>query len=166
MLYAITNPAGPEACHGFRGPGLISAPARRSASVNETIRARLLSDYLEGWAGADPVKIADATAPGYHFEDPFVGTFSTLALPRYFEALRSRNGLGARAGRQHLSFLLRGPMDNPPVPGTLEFWREAPRLGLTGTSLITVGPHGVTSERVAYDLNMASEQLRQAKAHS
>jgi hypothetical protein len=45
--------------------------------------------------------------------------------------------------------------------GELQLWREAPRLGLTGLSVITVGPLGVTSERVAYDLNMASEQLRQ-----
>jgi hypothetical protein len=49
--------------------------------------------------------------------------------------------------------------------GELQFWREAPSLGLTGTSLITVGPGGVTSERVAYDLNMASEQLRARQLH-
>jgi hypothetical protein len=145
---------------------MIPAPARRRAFADETRPARLLADYLEGWAGADPVKIADATAPDYHFEDPFVGTFPTVALPRYFAALMSRNGLGALASRQYVSFLLRGPMDTEPVPGTLEFWREAPRLGLTGTSLITVGPLGVISERVAYDLNMASEQLRQSRAHS
>jgi hypothetical protein len=51
-------------------------------------------------------------------------------------------------------------MDGPPERGALEFWREASRLGLTGTSLITVGSLGVSSERVAYDLNMASDQLR------
>ena len=52
-------------------------------------------------------------------------------------------------------------MDGLSERGALEFWREAPRLGLTDTSLITVGPLGVISERVAYDLNMASDRLRQ-----
>jgi hypothetical protein len=93
-----------------------------------------------------------------------VGTFATLALPRYFAVLKSRAGLGAPIPLRHLSFLLRGPMDTSTTPGALEFWREVPRLGLTGTSLITIGPRGVTSERVAYDLNMASDQLRRPKA--
>jgi hypothetical protein len=57
-------------------------------------------------------------------------------------------------------------MDASSRRGELQFWREAPRLGLTGTSLITMGPHGVMSERVAYDLNLASEQLRRPDARS
>jgi hypothetical protein len=121
------------------------------------MQARLLAHYVEGWAQADPVKIADATAPEYCFDDPFVGRFSILALPRYFEALKSRTGLG---GWQHLQFLLSGPMDGWPQRDALQFWREAPELGLTATSLIAIGPTGVTSERVAYDLNIASDQLR------
>jgi hypothetical protein len=51
-------------------------------------------------------------------------------------------------------------MDGWPQCDALQFWREAPSLGLTGTSLIAVGSSGVISERVAYDLNMASDQLR------
>jgi hypothetical protein len=44
----------------------------------------------------------------------------------------------------------------------LEFWREAPRIGLTGISRIEVGERGVVSESVAYDLNLASDLLRRA----
>ncbi len=134
--------------------------SRRQALVEEWTRARLLAEYLEGWSEADPVKIASATASAYRFDDPFVGTFATLTLPRYFQALGSRVGLGALVGREHLSFVLRGPMDVPSSNGERQYWREAAHLGLTGTSLITLGPDGVMSERVAYDLNLASEQLR------
>ena len=38
--------------------------------------------------------------------------------------------------------------------------RQAPGLGLTGTSEIILGPHGIVAERVAYDLNLACGQLR------
>jgi hypothetical protein len=157
MLHVATLPAGLDARHAFRIP---AAPARRRALDQQALIARLLADYLQGWAEADPVSIAEATAPGYRFDDPFVGTFSTLELARYFGTLRSRAGLGTLAGREHLAFVLSGPMDAAWGQGDLQFWREAPRLGLTGTSLVTVGPAGVISERVTYDLNMASEQLR------
>ncbi len=163
MLDVITVPAAFDPYQPLRGPEPV--PAKRRGFVDEGTRARLLADYLEGWAEADPVKIAGATAPGYRFDDPFVGVFSTLALPRYFEVLRSRAGLGTRIGRQQVSFLLCGPMDTQAAGGVLQFWREAPRLGLTGTSLITVGSGGVISERVAYDLNMASEQLRRPRSN-
>ena len=158
MLNVIIDPAAFVPAHARHGTGRTPAPARRR--IDEATRAQLLARYLEGWAEADPVRIAGATAPGYRFDDPLVGTFSTLALPRYFGMLRSRAGLGALVRRDHLSFVLRGPMDTPSVGGELQFWREAPHLGLTGRSLITIGPLGVISERVAYDLNVASEQLR------
>jgi hypothetical protein len=158
MLNATTVPA-PFGAYRTRGDfGQVPTQARHRA-VDEAMQTRLLARYVEGWAEADPVKIADATAPEYRFDDPFVGTFSILALPRYFEALKSRTGLGARAGWQHLNFFLSGPMDDRPQCDALWFWREAPNLGLTGTSLIAVGPSGVISERVAYDLNIASDQL-------
>jgi hypothetical protein len=48
----------------------------------------------------------------------------------------------------------------------LEFWREAPRIGLTGITRIEVGEHGVISERVAYDLNLASDLLRRTSQPS
>jgi hypothetical protein len=87
--------------------------------------------------------------------------FSASALPGYFEAPRSRNRLGTLAGHHHVAFLLRGPMDVLSERGELQFCREALHLGLTGISLIRVGASGVISERVAYNLSMASEQLRQ-----
>jgi hypothetical protein len=124
----------------------------------------MLARYIGGWAEADPVKIASATAPAYRFDDPFVGTFASLALPRYFQALTVRVGLGAFVARKHLSFVLRGPMDTLSSKDEQPFWREATLLGITGTSLITVSPGGVMSERVACDLNLASEQLRRPDA--
>jgi len=42
----------------------------------------------------------------------------------------------------------------------LQFWREAPRIGLTGIARIEVGERGVSADCVAYDLNMASDLLR------
>jgi hypothetical protein len=46
----------------------------------------------------------------------------------------------------------------------LQFWREAPRIGLTGVAEIEIGEQGVVAERVAYDLNLASDILRRALA--
>ena len=46
------------------------------------------------------------------------------------------------------------------MPNGLQFWREAPRIGLTGISQIVVGERGVIAEGVAYDLNEASDMLR------
>ena len=161
MLNATTAPAPFGAYRTLGGRGQLADRAKHRVPGEEAMQARLLARYVEGWAEADPVKIADAAAPEYCFHDPYVGTFSISALPRYFEALRSRTSLAPRTGWQHLSFLLSGPMDaSHPPRGALQFWREAPRLGLTGTALITVGPSGVVSERVAYDLNIASDQLR------
>ena len=120
-----------------------------------------LDCYIEGWAKADPDRILDATAHDYCFHDPLVGQFVRASLPRYFALLQERF---ARAGaiRQHdLAFSLHGPMI-----GTrgLQFWREAPRIGLTGVTEIVAGPHGIVAERVSYDLNLASDLLRRAEA--
>jgi hypothetical protein len=41
----------------------------------------------------------------------------------------------------------------------LQFWREAPRIGLTGVAWIEIGRLGVSAENVAYDLNMVSDLL-------
>jgi hypothetical protein len=37
-----------------------------------------LDCYGEGWAEANLGKILDATAPGYRFRDPFVGSFAAV----------------------------------------------------------------------------------------
>jgi hypothetical protein len=54
------------------------------------VRDHILSRYLEGWAEANPAKILDATAAGYCFRDPLVGSYSRRSLPEYFECLQAR----------------------------------------------------------------------------
>jgi len=53
-------------------------------------------------------------------------------------------------------------MDHPSDPERLRFWREAPRIGLIGITEVEVGERGVIAERVAYDLNLASDILCRA----
>jgi hypothetical protein len=117
-----------------------------------------LGHYREGWAEVDPDKIFDATAPDYCFHDPLVGSFSRSTLTRYFAAVTARMARAGGARRQDLAFFLHGPLAEP-TP-TLRFWREAPRIGLTGVSEVIVGPAGIIAERVNYDLTLASELLR------
>jgi hypothetical protein len=115
----------------------------------------LLDTYFEGWADADADLILSATAPNYCFHDPLVGRFARVSLPRYFTLLHEKFARAGAMKRREVAFILRGPM----IHGQ-QFWREAPALGLTGTSEIILGPHGIVSERVAYDLNLACGQLR------
>jgi hypothetical protein len=117
----------------------------------------LLDTYFEGWADADADLILSATAPNYCFHDPLVGRFARVSLPRYFTLLLEKFARAGAMKRRDVAFILRGPM----IHGQ-QFWREAPALGLTGTSEIILGPHGIVSERVAYDLNLACGQLRRA----
>ena len=129
--------------------------------VNERLaRNPILACYLEGWAEANPAKILDATDPGYGFNDPLVGFYSRRSLPEYFERLQARFARAGAVSRQDLSFHLRGPMDRLSRDDELEFWREAPWIGLTGISQITASPRGVLAESVAYDLNLASDVVR------
>ena len=118
-----------------------------------------LGHYLEGWAGVDPGKIFDATAPDYSFHDPLVGRFSRSTLPLYFAAVTARCARAGAITWRDLAFVLHGPIDG--LAATLQYWREAPRLGLTGMAQIIVGPAGIVAESVTYDLNMASELLRE-----
>jgi hypothetical protein len=142
--------------------------ARKAAVVGNVRRVldqraignSLLDCYLEGWAEANPAKIIAATSPGYRFCDPFVGTFLRRTIHEYFDLLQ--DGL-SRAGvirRPDVAFFLRGPMDQRSPARELQFWREAPRIGLTGVSKIDVGQRGIIAESVAYDLNLASDTLR------
>ena len=116
--------------------------------------------YLEGWAEADVAEIIAATASGYRFCDPLVGSFLQQSLQDYFSVLRDRLSRGGAIRRVDVGFFLRGPMDTPSPPGEFMFWREAPRIGLTGISKIKLGDQGVTADTVAYDLNLATELLR------
>jgi hypothetical protein len=125
-------------------------------------RTSTLVRYLEGWAEANLGKILDATAPKYRFRDPFVGSFSRSRLHEYFDLLQDRLSRAGAIRRTDIAFFLRGPMDwAPHLPG-LQFWREAPQIGLTGVTQIDVGERGVIAESVAYDANLASDMLRRA----
>ena len=137
-------------------------PARISDFPPEHIGNLLLKCYLEGWAEANSAKIFAATAPGYHFRDPFVGSFFHSTLHEYFELLRDRLSRAGTIGRTDVVFFLSGPMDRLAHAGKLQFWREAPRVGLSGVSEIEFGRQGVIAESVAYDLNLASDTLLRA----
>ena len=124
----------------------------------------LLEDYVEGWAEANPAKILAAAGPDFCFYDPLVGTFVRRTIHAYFESLQDRFASAGAVRRPDVAFFLRGPMDQRSSAGELPFWREAPRLGLTGVSAIRLGKRGVIAESVAYDLNLASDALRRAFA--
>jgi hypothetical protein len=123
----------------------------------------LLDRYLAGWAEADPIKIFEATAPGYRLDDPLVGLFTRWSVAQYFDLLRARFGAAGTIVPGDLGFILRGPMDHSSSRLGLQFCREAPRIGLTGIAAIKVGERGVIADSVAYDLNLASDLLRRAK---
>jgi len=122
--------------------------------------SRLLDWYLEGWAEANPAKIFAATAHGYRFDDPLVGTFSRWSFPVYFEHLRGKFARAGAIAARDFAFFNHGPMDGPRRRGRLRFFREAPGLGLAGITVIKVGERGVIAESVAYDLNLAADALR------
>jgi hypothetical protein len=120
----------------------------------------LFDRYIEGWAEADVRKILDGTAPSYRFTDPFVGSFSGRSLYDYFDLLRDRFSRAGAISRSDLAFFLCGPMERRPHVRGLQFWREAPRLGLTGVNEIEIAEAGVIAERAVYDLNLALDALR------
>jgi hypothetical protein len=128
-------------------------PSDRGAARNS-----LLNCYLEGWAEPNVEKILAATARNYRFRDPRVGSFSRCSLHEYFDHLRARLSRSGAICRRDMAFFLHGPMDAD--QNELLFWREAPRVGLTGTTRIEIADRGVAAESVAYDLNLASDLLR------
>ena len=132
MLNTTMSVRGRDTPHVHREP----VRASRDAWL---ARDCILARYLEGWAEANPAKIFDATAAGYCFHDPLVGSFSRRGLPEYFERLQAQFVRTGLISRQDLSFQLRGPMDWLSRHDELEFWRTAPRVGLTGTSQIKAG---------------------------
>jgi hypothetical protein len=141
--------------------GTSGVGAAETETITETITwSRLLDWYLEGWAEANLAKIFAATAHGYRFDDPLVGAFSRWSFPVYFEHLRGRFARAGAVTTRDFAFSIRGPMDGPRRCGRLKFFREAPRLGLSGVTFITIGERGIVAESVAYDLNLASDVLR------
>src|SRR5262245_42010595 len=126
------------------GPKVVQLLDRvRDHNANPT---SALNRYIEGWAQTDLEKILDATAPSYRFTDPFVGSFDGRSLHKYFDLLQDRLCCTGAISRRELAF-----------------WGEAPRIGLTGVAEIEIGERGVAAERVAYDLNLASDILCRAR---
>jgi hypothetical protein len=123
-------------------------------------RSDLLDRYLEGWAENNLSKLSSAMDPGYCFDDPHVGQFSRWSISLYIERIRTRFASVGGCTARDLGFFLHGSTDRPRSCGQFTFFREAPRLGLTGVTTITLGEHGVVAELVAYDLNPALDVLR------
>jgi hypothetical protein len=142
-------------------------PASLGARVDERpIWNSILITYLEGWAEADPTKITRATVEDYDFHDPLVGHFSKQSLWKYFMLLRARFAVSGTVRRRDLAFALRGPTKAALSGAAYEYWREAPHLGLTGTTSLLVTREGVAAEVVAYDLNIASDTLQRSPARA
>lgn len=121
--------------------------------------ARFLVRYIEGWAEADTVKIAEAASADYSFLDPLVGTFDRNSLADYLAILRERVGFGTVPSQRCKVYL--GAFRDPNWTGPLlRFWRALPECGLAGTSEITMQAGRVCRETVCYELNIATERLR------
>ena len=125
--------------------GLGVLQALGQARDQKESRPSLFDRYIEGWAEADVGKILDGTAPSYRFTDPFVGSFSGRSLYEYFDLLQDRFSRGGRSAASILFFPVRSRERRSHVKG-LQFWREAPRLGLTGVSEIEIAEGGVIAE--------------------
>ena len=132
---------------------------------DQNARSAALDRYIEGWAEANVEKIFKATAPSYRFRDPLVGTFSGTSLDEYFDILQERFSQAGPVTKNELYFFLRGPLEGRSNGKDLRFWREAPRLGLTGVAEVEVGERGVICDRIAFDGNLASDMLYRT-AHS
>jgi hypothetical protein len=135
-------------------------PAVRRRRTADT-RNEWLARYLEGWAEVSPGKIRAATAPEYCLNDPFIGSFSRWSIGGYLKRLHWKFVCADYFTSMHdLAIVMHGPMPESLQQAPLKYFREAPKLGLTGIACITVGDSGVTGETVAYDLSLASEILR------
>jgi len=142
-----------------RSIGADLSPVAGSARGGAMAR-HLLDRYLEGWADVNPGKIIAATTQDYRFYDPLVGRFSSWTIRSYLERVRARFLRVGPMTAKDLAIFIRGPMEQSAQGEALTFFREAPRLGLTGVTVIAFGQSGVIAETVAYDLNLASELLR------
>ena len=156
------------------GPGAVLAGnGRRPASPRRTLGhlavggeegldrgGRAVAMYVEGWMKADVDQIIAATDEDYRLDDPLLGEFSRRHLPQYFSLIAVRLRASGNISRRDLSFRLHGPMWSADGPDQMLYWREAPNLGLSGSTTIAANRSGVLGERVSYDLNMAAELLR------
>ena len=132
------------------------------AHAETKIWGHLLDRYLEGWAEVNPAKIFAATAHDYRFNDPLVGAFSRSSIRAYLERVRWKFASSGAVTTADLAVCIRGPMAGS-HGGRVTFFRELPRLGLSGISCITVSARGVIGETVTYDLNLAADVLRERR---
>jgi len=79
--------------------------------IDEGTLGNLLVHYLEGWAEVNLAKILAATASGYHFYDPFVGTFLRRTVHAYFDLLQDSLSRGGAIEQADLAIFLHGPID-------------------------------------------------------
>ena len=113
------------------------------AREQKASRTSLLARHREGWAKLNVDEIVDATAAGYCFHDPLVGTFSRWSLLEYFDVLVHACSSAGAVKRRDIAFELHGPIEGLSHLGGIWFWREAPRIGLTGVTQIKVVEQGV-----------------------
>jgi hypothetical protein len=132
------------------------------ARAREAGPERQLERYLAGWAAADLGRIVAAVAADYRLEDPLVGVFDRDGLGAYLALLRQRVGFGALRVYRHKVWF-EGPAALPALGRPLRFWRALPETGLAGTCEIELGAAGVRRERLCYEANLATEQLRAAR---
>jgi hypothetical protein len=160
----VEHPSKNQSVHAYAGHrtdaglGVLQSLVER-ARDQKASRPSLFDRYIEGWAEADVDKILDGAAPSYRFTDPLVGSFSGRWLYDYFDLLQDRFSRAGAISRPDLAFFLCGPMERRSHVRGLQFWREAPRLGLRGVSEIEIAEAGVIAERAAYDLNLAFDVL-------
>jgi hypothetical protein len=127
-----------KGCAARGMPGAADVAARMRDDGRDEVRnwRRLLDRYLEGWAEANPVKIFEATAHGYRFDDPFVGRFSRWSIAAYFERVRARFARAGAFEERDFAFSIQGWTA---LRAPADVLREAPRRAST---TITVGEHG------------------------
>jgi len=135
------------------------------AREQKASRTSPLDRYLEGWAKLNMEEIIDATTAGYCFRDPLVGTFSRWSLPEYFDVLMHACSRAGAVKRRDFAFELHGPMEGPSHLGGIWFWREAPRIGLTGVAQIKVGEQGVIGESTSDMLRQAAQENKTSHFH-
>ena len=150
--------------HGNVTPVTAGSPVewlRHSLDQEADDWSDLLDRYLEGWAEnnlgqnlfGDGARILFSTI--HTWDSSRAGPFRCTSKG-FGQEFASVGGYTA----WDLGFFLHGSTDRPRSCGQLTFFREAPRLGLTGVTTITIGEHGVVAEAVAYDLNPALDVLR------
>ena len=119
-----------------------------------------IAGYMQGWAEADPDRIRAVTPCSYVLDDPVLGIFGRENIEDYFALIADLFEGTGRVDRRDVIFCLHGPVWPTTATPHLLFWREAPRLGLSGISRIDLECGRVCREHVTYDLSLAVDVLR------